>query len=202
MSSAPFFALAGGQLYLSFCSESKCGTCFLLCQHNSISLLPASKNVIFSCFPSPSSCPCFLHLCSCNLLLFFSPSSPSVHSGFAASYLPPVKAVPKLLKSLLPGGKEDSRDQTAVHQQVHSVSSQRSGFKFVFCSLSYQGFKVSVHHCSLNLNIPSTHQQLVLFLPLPWKQSLCTVDGNTNNKQIVYECLSAQDEWFSGVCKK
>ncbi|XP_041815196.1 kinesin-like protein KIF13B isoform X2 [Chelmon rostratus] len=28
-----------------------------------------------------------------------------------------VKAVPKLLKSLLPGGKEDSRDQTAVHQQ-------------------------------------------------------------------------------------
>ncbi|XP_076612125.1 kinesin-like protein KIF13B [Chaetodon auriga] len=41
----------------------------------------------------------------------------TVHSGFAASYLPPVKAVPKLLKSLLPGGKEDSRDQTAVHQQ-------------------------------------------------------------------------------------
>ncbi|XP_042359081.1 kinesin-like protein KIF13B isoform X2 [Plectropomus leopardus] len=28
-----------------------------------------------------------------------------------------VKAVPKLLKSLLPGGKEDSREQTAVHQQ-------------------------------------------------------------------------------------
>ncbi|GLD59554.1 kinesin-like protein KIF13B, partial [Lates japonicus] len=41
----------------------------------------------------------------------------TVHSGFAASYLPPVKAVPKLLKSLLPGGKEDSREQTAVHQQ-------------------------------------------------------------------------------------
>ncbi|XP_050927951.1 LOW QUALITY PROTEIN: kinesin-like protein KIF13B [Lates calcarifer] len=41
----------------------------------------------------------------------------AVHSGFAASYLPPVKAVPKLLKSLLPGGKEDSREQTAVHQQ-------------------------------------------------------------------------------------
>ncbi|XP_029281093.1 kinesin-like protein KIF13B isoform X2 [Cottoperca gobio] len=38
-------------------------------------------------------------------------------TGFAASYLPPVKAVPKLLKSLLPGGKEDGRDQTAVHQQ-------------------------------------------------------------------------------------
>ncbi|XP_042246960.1 kinesin-like protein KIF13B isoform X4 [Thunnus maccoyii] len=44
----------------------------------------------------------------------------TVHSGFAASYLSTVKAVPKLLKSLLPGGKEDSRDQTAVHQQVHS----------------------------------------------------------------------------------
>ncbi|XP_056261304.1 kinesin-like protein KIF13B isoform X1 [Seriola aureovittata] len=38
-------------------------------------------------------------------------------TGFAASYLPPVKAVPKLLKSLLPGGKEDGREQTAVHQQ-------------------------------------------------------------------------------------
>ncbi|XP_040919909.1 kinesin-like protein KIF13B isoform X3 [Toxotes jaculatrix] len=44
-------------------------------------------------------------------------SPETAHSGFAASYLPPVKAVPKLLKSLLPGGKEDSRDQTAVHQQ-------------------------------------------------------------------------------------
>uniref|UniRef100_UPI0037E87330 kinesin-like protein KIF13B n=1 Tax=Semicossyphus pulcher TaxID=241346 RepID=UPI0037E87330 len=41
----------------------------------------------------------------------------TVHSGFAASYLPPVKAVPKLLKSLLPGGKEDIKEQTAVHQQ-------------------------------------------------------------------------------------
>ncbi|KAM4528797.1 kinesin-like protein KIF13B isoform 2-T2 [Fundulus diaphanus] len=38
------------------------------------------------------------------------------HSGFAASYLSPVKAVPKLLKSMLPGGKED-REQAAVHQQ-------------------------------------------------------------------------------------
>ncbi|AWP19679.1 putative kinesin-like protein KIF13B-like [Scophthalmus maximus] len=41
----------------------------------------------------------------------------TVHSGFAASYLPPAKAVPNLLKSLLPGGKEDSRAQTLVHQQ-------------------------------------------------------------------------------------
>ncbi|XP_031151340.1 kinesin-like protein KIF13B isoform X2 [Sander lucioperca] len=41
----------------------------------------------------------------------------TAHSGFAASYLPTVKAVPKLLKSLLPGGKEDGGEQTAVHQQ-------------------------------------------------------------------------------------
>uniref|UniRef100_A0A8C3AL34 Kinesin family member 13B n=1 Tax=Cyclopterus lumpus TaxID=8103 RepID=A0A8C3AL34_CYCLU len=46
-----------------------------------------------------------------------------LHSGLAVSYLPPVKAVPKLLKSLLPGGREDGREQTAVrHQQVHSFS--------------------------------------------------------------------------------
>nr|XP_040017439.1 kinesin-like protein KIF13B isoform X7 [Gasterosteus aculeatus aculeatus] len=36
----------------------------------------------------------------------------TVHSGFAASCVPPVKAVPMLLKSLLPGG-----DQTAVNHQ-------------------------------------------------------------------------------------
>ncbi|XP_040017439.2 kinesin-like protein KIF13B isoform X11 [Gasterosteus aculeatus] len=36
----------------------------------------------------------------------------TVHSGFAASCVPPVKAVPTLLKSLLPGG-----DQTAVNHQ-------------------------------------------------------------------------------------
>ncbi|XP_044026286.1 kinesin-like protein KIF13B isoform X2 [Siniperca chuatsi] len=36
-----------------------------------------------------------------------------------------VKAVPKLLKSLLPGGKEDSRDQTAVHQQVYCPEPER-----------------------------------------------------------------------------
>ncbi|XP_041661644.1 kinesin-like protein KIF13B isoform X2 [Cheilinus undulatus] len=44
-------------------------------------------------------------------------SPDTVHSGFAASYLPPVKAVPKLLKSLLPGGKEDMKERTAVHHQ-------------------------------------------------------------------------------------
>ncbi|KAG7244245.1 hypothetical protein INR49_004383 [Caranx melampygus] len=36
-----------------------------------------------------------------------------------------VKAVPKLLKSLLPGGKEDAREQTAVHQQVLSPEPER-----------------------------------------------------------------------------
>ncbi|XP_024909393.1 kinesin-like protein KIF13B isoform X3 [Cynoglossus semilaevis] len=41
----------------------------------------------------------------------------AVNSGFAASYLSPVKAVPKLLMSLLPGGKEDGKAQTVVHQQ-------------------------------------------------------------------------------------
>ncbi|XP_062267616.1 kinesin-like protein KIF13B isoform X1 [Platichthys flesus] len=45
----------------------------------------------------------------------------AVHSGFAASYLPPVKAVPKLLKSLLPGGKEDSGTQSVVHQQSQNL---------------------------------------------------------------------------------
>ncbi|XP_054871760.1 kinesin-like protein KIF13B isoform X3 [Amphiprion ocellaris] len=50
-------------------------------------------------------------------VFFFIP--PSVHSGFAASYLPPVKAVPRLLKSLLPGGREDGGDQTSVRQQVY-----------------------------------------------------------------------------------
>uniref|UniRef100_A0A3P9K6L1 Kinesin family member 13Bb n=1 Tax=Oryzias latipes TaxID=8090 RepID=A0A3P9K6L1_ORYLA len=44
----------------------------------------------------------------------FSPA----HSGFAASYLPPVTAVPRLLKSWLPGGKDDGGDQTSAHQQV------------------------------------------------------------------------------------
>uniref|UniRef100_A0A3Q3KCD8 Kinesin family member 13Bb n=1 Tax=Monopterus albus TaxID=43700 RepID=A0A3Q3KCD8_MONAL len=81
----------------------------------------------------------FPHLSSCNLFLFFSASPSSAHLVFAASYLRPVKAVPKLLMSLLPGGKEDSRNQTAVHQQVHSSC---SGFLLVFCSLSYQELNV------------------------------------------------------------
>lgn len=58
--------------------------------------------LVFLCPPSPSPLP-----------------SSAEHSGFTASSLPLVKAVPRLLKSLLPGGKE-GRDQTAVHQQVGS----------------------------------------------------------------------------------
>ncbi|XP_051816523.1 kinesin-like protein KIF13B isoform X1 [Acanthochromis polyacanthus] len=49
----------------------------------------------------------------------------TVHSGFAASYLPPVKAVPRLLKSLLPGGREDGGEQTSVHQQVSPSAFRR-----------------------------------------------------------------------------
>lgn len=91
--------------------------------------------LLLSALLSSISAPATSSFCS-----FLLPLA-SVHSGFAASYLPPVKAVPKLLKSLLPGGKED-RDQTAVHQQVHSFSQRTfSGFKLLFCLLSYQGFK-------------------------------------------------------------
>ncbi|XP_028461510.1 kinesin-like protein KIF13B isoform X2 [Perca flavescens] len=52
-------------------------------------------------------------------LSFVSPSSiRTVPSSISQSLHPDtVKAVPKLLKSLLPGGKDDARDQTAVHQQ-------------------------------------------------------------------------------------
>ncbi|XP_074540625.1 kinesin-like protein KIF13B isoform X2 [Halichoeres trimaculatus] len=46
-----------------------------------------------------------------------TPIAEPAHSGFAASYLPPVKAVPKLLKSLIPGGKEDATEQTTARQQ-------------------------------------------------------------------------------------
>uniref|UniRef100_A0A087X6N6 Kinesin family member 13Bb n=1 Tax=Poecilia formosa TaxID=48698 RepID=A0A087X6N6_POEFO len=41
-------------------------------------------------------------------------------SGFAASYLSPVKAVPKLLKSLLPAGREE-REAAAGPQQMQSL---------------------------------------------------------------------------------
>uniref|UniRef100_A0A671XMH1 Kinesin family member 13B n=1 Tax=Sparus aurata TaxID=8175 RepID=A0A671XMH1_SPAAU len=93
------------------------------------------KNVIFSYFslPPPVLVSPGTPLPLLLLLLSVSSSSTSVHSGFAASYLPPVKAVPQLLKSLLPGGKEDSKDQTAVHQQVRSLSRLTAslGFKLV-----------------------------------------------------------------------
>ncbi|XP_026197072.1 kinesin-like protein KIF13B isoform X2 [Anabas testudineus] len=46
------------------------------------------------------------------------PSRRTLPSSISQSLNPEaVKAVPKLLKSLLPGGKEDSGDQTTVHQQ-------------------------------------------------------------------------------------
>ncbi|XP_059211755.1 kinesin-like protein KIF13B isoform X2 [Centropristis striata] len=52
-------------------------------------------------------------------LSLVSPSSLRTLPSSISQNLNPetVKAVPKLLKSLLPGGKEDGRDQTAVHQQ-------------------------------------------------------------------------------------
>nr|XP_033931329.1 kinesin-like protein KIF13B isoform X4 [Pseudochaenichthys georgianus] len=46
-----------------------------------------------------------------------TPNPDTVHPGFAESCLSPVKAVPKLLKSLLPGGRAAGKEQTAVHQQ-------------------------------------------------------------------------------------
>ncbi|XP_034755681.1 kinesin-like protein KIF13B isoform X2 [Etheostoma cragini] len=67
--------------------------------HQDLSLVsPSSKHTV------PSSVSQSLH-------------PDAVDPGFAVSYLPPVKAVPQLLKSLLPGGKEDGRAQTAAHQQ-------------------------------------------------------------------------------------
>ncbi|XP_062293668.1 kinesin-like protein KIF13B isoform X1 [Scomber scombrus] len=46
------------------------------------------------------------------------PSRRTLPSSISQNLSPEtVKAMPKLLKSLLPGGKEDIRDQTAVHQQ-------------------------------------------------------------------------------------
>ncbi|XP_036066510.1 kinesin-like protein KIF13B isoform X3 [Oryzias melastigma] len=50
----------------------------------------------------------------------------TTHSGFALSYLPPVTAVPRLLKSLLPGGKGDGGDQTSAHQQVCCSEADRA----------------------------------------------------------------------------
>jgi len=55
------------------------------------------------------------------LLLFPAPLSPSVHSDFAVSHLPPVKADPKLL----PGGRQDGREQTAHHHLHHHPPHQQ-----------------------------------------------------------------------------
>lgn len=92
-------------------------------------------------------------------LSLFSPA----HSGFASSYLPPVTAVPRLLKSLLPGGKGDGGDQTSAHQQVsflHRV--HRPGFRFSSGSL---------RQSSLNLKITSISQKMDLFPLFPWQQN-------------------------------
>lgn len=131
---------------------------------------------LFSCFPS-SSCPRFLHLCSWNLLLFFSSF---LHQRIQA-LLPLISLQWRPYPScwslcFLVGRKIVETRQLSINRYAPSVS---SGFKLVFCSPSYQGFKVSMHHCSLNLNIPSAHQQLVLFFLLPWKQSVCR--WHTNN---------------------
>lgn len=148
--------LAGGRLHLSFCCESLVGTPCL-------SSLP----------PNASSVPAVLPFSA----LVFSMSAPatfsssSVRPGFAESCLSPVKAVPKLLKSLLPGGRAAGKEQTAVHQQVHSFT-----FKPVYSA-----------RC-LNLNILFTHQLLVLFLLLPWKQSLYRWKHIMNRSSV----LSAQ----------
>lgn len=88
--------------------------------------------------PWPSHCSPDFISCAASLAAFFtlllhlhfpllatsfvlSSSSPLVHSGYAASYLPSVKAVPRLLKSLLPGGKEE--DVAVAPQPVRAHSS-------------------------------------------------------------------------------
>nr|XP_046229125.1 kinesin-like protein KIF13B isoform X3 [Scatophagus argus] len=55
------------------------------------------------------------------------PSSRRTLPGSLTQNLNPetVKAVPRLLQSVFPGGKEDSRDQTAVHQQVYCPEPER-----------------------------------------------------------------------------
>lgn len=127
----------------------------------SLSLNPES-GTLHTCFtpkfpfsPSqklPSLLLCFLHL-SCNIS--FPPASSTVLSSFATSYLPTVKAVPRLLKSLLPGGREDGggigggSSPTAVTQQVRRVWIRARGLLTVLKGLSI--LFVSLWH----LNIPS-----------------------------------------------
>lgn len=143
---------------------------------------PRCRYLIHACFtpkcpfsPSqrlPSLLLCFLHLSSCNIS--FPPASSTVLSGFAASYLPTVKAVPRLLKSLLPGGREDGgaisggSSPTAITQQVQLEWIRAHGLLTVLKGLSI--LFVSLWH----LNIPSAQHRLIPFLLLPWKQSLCS----------------------------
>lgn len=130
---------------------------------------PRCRYLIHTCFtpkfpfsPSqklPSLLLCFLHLSSCNIS--FPPASSTVRSGFAASYLPTVKAVPRLLKSLLPGGREDGgaiiggSSLTAVTQQVRRdwISRSRSphcfkrAFNFVCVAMAS---KYTLHSTQAN----------------------------------------------------
>ncbi|XP_067338999.1 kinesin-like protein KIF13B isoform X2 [Channa argus] len=116
------------------------------------------------------------------------PSSPNITRGWEShpdlSVVPPpsrrtlpssisqslnaetVKAVPKLLKSLLPGGKDDSRDQTAVHQQVYCPEPKTVGIE-VFDLLSdvrpnaHSLPRIMVQSASVEEGM-SQHQQPVL----------------------------------------
>ncbi|XP_028252775.1 kinesin-like protein KIF13B isoform X2 [Parambassis ranga] len=76
-----------------------------------------------------------------------------------------VKAVPKLLKSLLPGGKDNSRDQTAVHQQISCPEQERSRIDvFDLLTDSRPGVhslpRIVVQSASIEEGM-STHQQPV-----------------------------------------
>uniref|UniRef100_A0A3B3UF62 Kinesin family member 13B n=1 Tax=Poecilia latipinna TaxID=48699 RepID=A0A3B3UF62_9TELE len=73
-------------------------------------------NQLISFTLTPLSPPTSLFLLLSMSAPATSPSSPSAHSGFAASYLSPVKAVPKLLKSLLPAGREEREAAADVTQ--------------------------------------------------------------------------------------
>lgn len=82
--------------------------------------------------------------------------------------------------------------QLPVSRYAPSLCLQHSEFKLLFCLLFYQGFQVCLPQCSLNLNIPSTHHQLVPFFSCHGNGAYA--DRNTNDK--VYKCLSGWDRVF------
>ncbi|XP_054900171.1 kinesin-like protein KIF13B isoform X3 [Poeciliopsis prolifica] len=57
----------------------------------------------------------------------------TAHSGFAASYLSPVKAVPKLLKSLLPAGREEREPVAGPQQGLPSIVVQSASVEEDMC---------------------------------------------------------------------